>query len=449
MKEAAETDAAPKPHSTRGTSGPAGTATVWNFANEHRAVVNALVRAQPSLLEGSLRLLLQKPLLLDFDNKRSFIRAKLKKLAEENGAHRGGVRAQINRKQVLTDSFTQLQHLKPHEMRGRLTIQFSGEEGIDAGGLTREWYMLLAREMFNPDAALFELSPSGDGSYQPFGNSGINELHLSYFKFCGRMIGKAVYDGYLVDAHFTRPFYKHMLGVPLNYEDMEAFDQDYYKNLTYMLEHPLAESGLDHLTFSETSMYFGLETNVELIPGGHDVPVTDDNKLEYVNLVTAHKMTNAIKDQIAAFTRGFNDIVPHDVIKILNPSELELLISGTPEIDLDDLRANTEYHGYAPSAPQVRWFWETVREFSQEDRARFLMFVTGTSKVPLDGFKALQGISGPQKFQIHKAHGDGDRLPSAHTCFNHLDIPQFATKEELKEKLLFAIREGSEGFGFG
>ena len=178
--------------------------------------------------------------------------------------------------------------------------------------------MLLAREMFNPDAALFELSPSGDGSYQPFGNSGINELHLSYFKFCGRMIGKAVYDGYLVDAHFTRPFYKHMLGVPLNYEDMEAFDQDYYKNLTYMLEHPLAESGLDHLTFSETSMYFGLETNVELIPGGHDVPVTDDNKLEYVNLVTAHKMTNAIKDQIAAFTRGFNDIVPHDVIKISN-----------------------------------------------------------------------------------------------------------------------------------
>ena len=432
------------------SDGPGAVPSVWNFANEHRAMVNALVRTQPSLLDGSLRLLLEKPRLLDFDNKRSHIRAKLKKLAEgEAHQHRGAVRVQINRKQVLTDSFTQLQHLKPAEIRGKLTIQFSGEEGIDAGGLTREWYMLLAREMFNPEVALFELSPSGDGAYQPFSNSGINELHLSYFKFIGRIIGKAVYDGYLVDAHFTRPFYKHMLGIPLNYDDMEAFDPDYHRNLVYMLEHPLAESGLDHLTFSETSMYFDVETNVELIPGGHDVPVTDDNKLEYVNLVTAHRMTNAIKDQIAAFTEGFNDIVPHDVIAILNPSELELLISGTPDIDVEDLRANTEYQGYAPSAPQVRWFWEVVRELTEEDRARLLMFVTGTSKVPLDGFKALQGISGPQRFQIHKAYGGGHRLCSAHTCFNQLDLPEYGTKEELRDRLLFAIREGSEGFGFG
>ena len=177
--------------------------------------------------------------------------------------------------------------------------------------------------------------------------------------------------------------------------------------------------------------------------------MTDDNKLEYVNLVAAHKMTNAIKEQIAAFTEGFNDIVPHEIISILNPSELELLISGTPEIDIDDLKNNTEYVGYTTSAPQVRWFWEVVKDLSEEDRARLLMFVTGTSKVPLDGFKALQGISGPQRFQIHKAYGGGKRLCSAHTCFNQLDLPEYSTKEELQERLLFAIREGSEGFGFG
>ena len=343
----------------------------------------------------------------------------------------------------------QLQHLKPAELRGRLTIQFSGEEGIDAGGVSREWYMLLARDMFNPDKALFELSPSGDGAYQPFGNSGINETHLAYFKFIGRIIGKAVYDGYLVDAHFTRPFYKHMLNIPLNYDDMEAFDPDYHKSLVYMLEHPLEESGLDYLTMSATADYFGMETVVDLIPDGRDVSVNDDNKLEYVNLVAAHRMTNAIKEQIAAFTEGFNDIVPHEIISILNPSELELLISGTPEIDIDDLKNNTEYTGYTTSAPQVRWFWEVVKDLSEEDRARLLMFVTGTSKVPLDGFKALQGISGPQRFQIHKSYGGGQRLCSAHTCFNQLDLPEYNTKEELKDRLLFAIREGSEGFGFG
>ena len=113
-----------------------------------------------------------------------------------------------------------------------------------------------------------------------------------------------------------------------------------------------------------------METVVDLVPDGRDVAVTDDNKLEYVNLVAAHKMTNAIKEQIAAFTEGFNDIVPHEIISILNPSELELLISGTPEIDIDDLKNNTEYVGYTTSAPQVRWFWEVVKDLSEEDRAR-------------------------------------------------------------------------------
>jgi len=433
--------------------GPDGVPSIWNFANKHRVVVNALVRTQPSLLDGSLRLMLEKPRLLDFDNKRSHIRSRLRRLAEDpahaHPAHSGSIRINISRTQVLMDSFTQLRFRNPTEMRGRLTIQFQGEEGIDAGGLTREWYTLLAREMFNADNALFELSPSGDGAYQPYPNSAINPEHLGYFKFVGRIIGKAVYDGHLVDAHFTRPFYKHMLGIPLNYEDMEAFDPDYHRNLCYMLDHPLAESGLDHLTFCSTSMYFDVEEVVDLLEDGRNVQVTDDNKLDYVNLVTAHRMTNAIKEQIQAFTEGFNDIVPREIIHLLNPSELELLISGTPDIDIEDLRGNTEYTGYSSSAPQVRWFWEVVRDLGKEDRARLLMFCTGTSKVPLDGFKALQGISGPQRFQIHKAYGGGRRLCSAHTCFNQLDLPEYTSKDELHDRLLFAIREGSEGFGFG
>ena len=262
--------------------------------------MNALVRSQPSLLDetdGSLRVLLEKPRVLDFDNKVAHIRARsLKRLAEDPRARaHGATRVTINRKQVLTDSFARLQYLRPGELRGRVMIEFAGEEGIDAGGLTREWYVLMAREMFNPDAALFELSPSGDGSYQPYKNSGVNELHLSYFRFIGRVIGKAVFDGYLVDAHFTRPFYKHLLGIPLNYDDMEAFDPEFHKSLAYMLEHPLAASGLDHLTFSETAHYFGVETAVDLIPDGANVSVTDENKLEYVNLVAAHRMASSIK----------------------------------------------------------------------------------------------------------------------------------------------------------
>eukprot|EP00959_Pyramimonas_sp_CCMP1952_P413355 8661566-Pyramimonas_sp.AAC.1 len=101
------------------------------------------------------------------------------------------------------------------------------------------------------------------------------------------------------------------------------------------------------------------------------------------------------------------------------------------------------------ASPIIQWFWEVVRGFDKEDLARFLQFCTGTTKVPLEGFKALQGISGPQRFQIHRAYGASDRLVSAHTCFNQLDLPEYTSKEQLLERLTLAIHEGNEGFGFG
>jgi E3 ubiquitin-protein ligase HUWE1 len=168
-----------------------------------------------------------------------------------------------------------------------------------------------------------------------------------------------------------------------------------------------------------------------------------------VDKVAEHRLTTAIRPQIESFMEGFNELVSRELISIFNDKELELLISGLPEIDLEDLKANTEYTGYTAASPVVQWFWDVVRSFSKEDMARLLQFITGTSKVPLEGFRALQGISGPQRFQIHKAYGAPERLPSAHTCFNQLDLPNYATKDQLQDRLLLAIHEASEGFGFG
>ena len=141
-------------------------------------------------------------------------------------------------------------------------------------------------------------------------------------------------------------------------------------------------------------------------------------------------------------------MIPRHLIAMFNDHELELLISGLPEIDIDDLRANTEYTGYTPSSPVIQWFWEVLRAFGKQDLALFLQFCTGTSKVPLDGFRSLQGISGPQRFQIHRSYGPPDRLPAAHTCFNQLDLVEYESKEQLSDRLFMAIREGHEGFGF-
>ncbi|KAJ1430487.1 Ubiquitin-associated domain [Sesbania bispinosa] len=428
-----------------------GAVTFTRFAEKHRRLSNAFIRQNPSLLEKSLSMMLKAPRLIDFDNKRAYFRSRIRQQHDQHLS--GPLRISVRRAYILEDSYNQLRMRPTQDLKGRLNVQFQGEEGIDAGGLTREWYQLLSRVIFDKGALLFT-NVGNNATFQPNPNSVYQTEHLSYFKFVGRVVGKALFDGQLLDVYFTRSFYKHILGVKVTYHDIEAVDPDYYKNLKWMLENDVSD--VPDLTFSMDAdeekhiLYEKNEvTDYELKPGGRNIRVTEETKHEYVDLVADHILTNAIRPQINSFLEGFNEMVPRDLISIFNDKELELLISGLPEIDLDDLKANTEYTGYTVASNVVQWFWEVVKSFNKEDMARLLQFVTGTSKIPLEGFKALQGISGPQRFQIHKAYGAPDRLPSAHTCFNQLDLPEYTSKEQLQERLLLAIHEASEGFGFG
>jgi len=187
---------------------------------------------------------------------------------------------------------------------------------------------------------------------------------------------------------------------------------------------------------------------VDLIPNGRNILVTDDNKADYIRLIAHHRMTSAIRAQIDSFLQGFYDLVPAELVCVFSPAELELLICGLPDVNVAELQANTEYHQYRAGDEVIVWFWDALKSLNREERASFLQFVTGTSKVPLGGFANLQGMRGTQKFSIHKAYGDAGLLPTAHTCFNQLDLPAYSSAEELKEKLLMAITEGAEGFGF-
>ncbi|KAL3845759.1 hypothetical protein ACJIZ3_003162 [Penstemon smallii] len=420
------------------------------FSEKHRKLLNAFIRQNPGLLEKSFSLMLKVPRFIEFDNKRSHFRSKIKHQHEH---HHSPLRISVRRAYILEDSYNQLRMRSAQELKGRLTVHFQGEEGIDAGGLTREWYQLLSRVIFDKGALLFT-TVGNESTFQPNPNSVYQPEHLSYFKFVGRVVGKALFDCQLLDVHFTRSFYKHILGVKVTYHDIEAIDPDYFKNLKWLLENDISDV-LD-LTFSidadeeKLILYERAEvSDYELIPGGRNIRVTEENKHQYVDLVAEHRLTTAIRPQINAFLEGFNELILRDLISIFNDKELELLISGLPDIDLDDLRTNTEYSGYSVASPSIQWFWEVVQGFSKEDKARLLQFVTGTSKVPLEGFSALQGISGSQKFQIHKAYGTPDHLPSAHTCFNQLDLPEYPSKQRLEERLLLAIHEANEGFGFG
>jgi len=404
----------------------------------------------PTLLEKNLLLMVKHPTCknhLEFDNKRLYFRSQLKRLRKQASQRHGSLRLAVHRNQIFQDSFNKLRHKSPEEMRGKLNIAFSNEEGIDAGGVTREWFSVMAREMFNPNYALFK--PTHDGAtFQPNPISAVNQDHLDYFKFVGRVIGKAIADGQLMDVFFTRSFYKHILGIPVNNQDMQSIDPEYYKNFTQILNYDLETLGLE-MNFETDVEYFGRKDTYELKPGGKNIAVTEDNKREYVSLMCKYKMTSAIKDQIRNFLLGFHDLVPAQLISIFNENELELLISGMPEIDLKDLRNNTEYVQFKAGDEQITWFWNVLNSFTAEEKAMFLQFVTGTSKVPLEGFKGLQGMRGVQKFNIHKAHTGEHSLPCSHTCFNQLDLPVYTSEEQTKEKLMLAFREGHEGFSFG
>ncbi|XP_037933136.1 E3 ubiquitin-protein ligase HUWE1-like [Teleopsis dalmanni] len=417
-----------------------------SFAEKHRKVLNQILRQTSThLSDGPFAVLVDHTRILDFDVKRKFFQTELERIDE--GVRREENTVSVRRVTVFEDSFRVLYRLGPEEWKNRFYVVFEDEEGQDAGGLLREWYVIISREIFNPMYALFCVSPGDRVTYMINPSSHANPNHLSYFKFVGRVIAKAIHDNKLLECYFTRSFYKHILGKQIKYTDMESQDYDFYKGLDYLMQHNISTLGYE-LTFSTEVQEFGVTQVRDLIPNGRNIAVTEENKFEYVQLVCQLKMSDSIRQQLDAFLEGFYDIIPKHLISIFNEQELELLISGLPDIDIEDLKANTEYHKYCSKSIQIQWFWRSLRSFDQADRAKFLQFVTGTSKVPLQGFSSLEGMNGIQKFQIHRDDRSTDRLPCAHTCFNQLDLPMYKSYEKLRNSLMKAIHECSEGFGF-
>uniref|UniRef100_A0A8C8LLC1 E3 ubiquitin-protein ligase n=1 Tax=Oncorhynchus tshawytscha TaxID=74940 RepID=A0A8C8LLC1_ONCTS len=376
----------------------------------------------------------------DYKQKYEYFRKKMKKPADIPNRFE----MKLRRNAVLEDSYRRILSIKRADfLKARLWVEFEGEKGLDYGGMAREWFFLISKEMFNPYYGLFEYSATDNYTLQINPNSGLcNEDHLSYFKFIGRVAGMAVYHGKLLDAFFIRPFYKMMLQKPITLQDMESVDSEYFNSLKWILENDPID--LD-LRFTIDEELFGQTHQHELKPGGSEIVVTDDNKKEYIHLVMQWRFVNRILKQMTAFKEGFYELIPQDLIKIFDENELELLMCGLGDVDVNDWRENTKYkNGYCPNQPVILWFWKTVLLMDAEKRIRLLQFVTGTSRVPMNGFAELYGSNGPQLFTIEQ-WGTRDKLPRAHTCFNRLDLPPYESFEELREKLHIAI-ENAQGF---
>ncbi|XP_061109569.1 NEDD4-like E3 ubiquitin-protein ligase WWP1 [Conger conger] len=354
------------------------------------------------------------------------------------------VKITVSRQTLFEDSFQQIMALKPYDLRRRLYVIFRGEEGLDYGGLAREWFFLLSHEVLNPMYCLFEYAGKSNYCLQINPASTINPDHLSYFCFIGRFIAMALFHGKFIDTGFSLPFYKRMLNKKLTIKDLESIDPEFYNSLIWIRDNNIEECGLE-MYFSVDMEILGKITSHDLKPDGANVLVTEENKEEYIGLMAEWRFSRGVEEQTKAFLDGFNEVVPLQWLQYFDEKELEVMLCGMLEVDLQDWQRNTVYRHYTRNSKQIIWFWQFVKEVDNEVRLRLMQFVTGTCRLPLGGFAELMGSNGPQKFCIEKV-GKDTWLPRSHTCFNRLDLPPYKSYDQLKEKLLFAIEE-TEGFG--
>lgn len=412
---------------------------VKRFLREHRSLLNALLKQDQQLLSGPLWFVRLDPSLLDF-----YLTEKMlhERLAQLRGV--STTRLEIQRSNFLQSSVDELQ--RADLTRGAIFVKFVDEEGVDAGGIIKEWFQLFCAAILDEKNDFFVVS-KGSHTFHPNPLPEVNPLRLQYFYLTGIVTGLAIAHRIPIDLHFTRAIYRHIRGEEPILSDLEMIDPELYNNLRWVAKTEGSAESLS-MMFTVTYERGGKTEEAELIEGGRSIEVTEENKQQYVRLLAQFMMTERMRPELAELLKGLYRIIPRPLLQMFTYSELELLICGSPEVNVEDLRQATLYEGYSSSSPQIRWFWEVVASMTSEDRGNLLQFITGTSRVPHGGFTAMRAESDRRGLVIALSHQSPDSLPQAHTCFNKLDLPLYRSFEELHDRLKLAITFGNQGFGF-
>ncbi len=341
----------------------------------------------------------------DFEAKLRHFYRKLESKGYGQGPNK--FKVQVRRSHLLEDAFVRIMAASKKELqKSKLQLSFSGEDGLDYGGPSREFFFLVSRQLFNPYYGLFEYSANDTYTVQISPMSMFVDSHHEWFRFCGRILGLALVHQYLLDVFFTRPFYKTLLRLPMSLSDVESLDAEFHQSLQWLKDTDLNGCTGSHdleLSFCVTEDVGGKLVERELKAGGKNVPVTEKNKKDYIERMIRWRLDRGVADQAESLVRGFYEVLDPRLAQIFDAREMELVLAGTAEIDVADWRKNTEYRsGYHDAHPVIQWFWMAIERFTNEQRLCLLQFVTGTSSIPYEGFAALRGSNGPRKFCIEK-----------------------------------------------
>lgn len=354
--------------------------------------------------------------------------------------YRHGTHIAIRRERLAQDGFDKLRNV---DLKGNVVVQFidkfgNTEAGIDGGGVFKEFFTSLCKEVFDTDRGLW-LATKQQELYPNPHSYAKEASNLEWYRFIGRILGKAMYEGILVDVAFAGFFLAKWLDKQSYLDDLASLDIELYNGLVFLKNYDGNPEDLS-LTFAVTEEEFGVTRTIDLIPNGSAIPVTRENRLRYIYAVCHFHLSRQIRKQSDAFFDGLSELVDPKWLRMFNQQELQILVGGVNSpIDFDDLRRNTNYGGLLKDdLPYVESFWKVLNSFNHEQRQAFLRFATSCSRPPLLGFKELN-----PKFNMRDAGTDQDRLPTASTCFNLLKLPLYKSEELMKKKLLQAITSGA------
>jgi len=381
----------------------------------------------------------------------------------------------IHRSRLVSDGFEQLNNISSNLLKGVIRVKFINdlgldEAGIDQDGVFKEFLEEIIRKVFNPDSNLFKVTNCESPMLYPSPHSSLQEDHLSMFFFVGRMLGKALYEGIVLDTPFANFFLRHLLGhhhtalySPI--DELPSLDTEFYKNLTWVKRYEGDVSDLG-LTFTYEEDVLGRIESHQLLPNGSAIPVTNENRIMYIHTMAHYRLHTQIRDQTRSFVQGFRSIICRSWTSMFSAPELQRLISGdNVDIELSDLKQHVVYYGgFHSSHRVVKWLWDILEnDYCPAERGAFLKFVTSCSRPPLLGFQHLQPQFSIRCVEVPDDEDTGDtvatvlrgffrlpsksrsnphhpyRLPTASTCFNLLKLPNYPSKDVLKDKLKQAI----------
>ncbi|KAL1434216.1 hypothetical protein MTO96_011858 [Rhipicephalus appendiculatus] len=355
----------------------------------------------------------------------------------------------VRRSHLVSDSLNEIAR-KQSDLKKKLKVTFVGEPGLDMGGLTKEWFLLLIRQIFSPDYGMFVYHNKARCYW--FSTTQLGNLRE--YNLIGVLMGLAVYNSIILDLHFPTACYKKLLNPPVVPHNIE----NAYVGICKFTTEDLAEVmpdvavGLNELlayegnveedfcmNFQVSVEEFGEVKTHTLKYGGEDIPVTSENRKEYVDLYVDLVLNKAIAQPFKAFYLGFHSVCASNALIMLRPEEVEMLVCGCPKLDLDELRKVTVYDSFEEDEPLIRDFWDILKSFHPDVQKQFLRFATGSDRVPVGGM-------GEMAFKISAQNTNTEMLPVSHTCFNQLVLPKYKSKDVLREKLTIAI-SNAEGFG--